>query len=80
MRYMHDLDKYLPPTSMKGKSAEADNWIVRNLELTLSEIMIEIMERLSSYIQDELEDHKYDYRSLNHEEWCDLLSTIKVKE
>ena len=26
----HDLAKYLPPPSMKGESAEADNWTVRN--------------------------------------------------
>ena len=27
---MHDLDKYLPPPSMKGNSTDADNWTVRN--------------------------------------------------
>ena len=28
---------------------------------------------------DELDDHPEDYRSLNYEDWCDLLSTIKIK-
>ena len=26
----HDLSKYLPPPSMKGKSYESDNWDVRD--------------------------------------------------
>ena len=30
MHETHDLAKYLPPPSMKGESAEADNWTVRN--------------------------------------------------
>ena len=30
-------------------------------------------------MHDELEDHKEDYQSLAHEEWCDLLSTTQVK-
>ena len=28
----------------------------------------------------ELDDHLEDYRSLTYEDWCDLLSTIKVKD
>ena len=31
-------------------------------------------------MQNELEDNQEDYRSLTHEYWCDLLSTIKFKE
>ena len=31
-------------------------------------------------MQDELEDNKEDYRSLAHEDWCDVLSTIEVKD
>ena len=30
-------------------------------------------------MQDELDDHQEDCCSLTHEDWCDLLSTIKVK-
>ena len=30
VREMHDLAKYLPPYSMKGESAMADNWNVQN--------------------------------------------------
>ena len=31
-------------------------------------------------MKDELEDKKENHRSLAHEYWCKLLSTIKVKE
>ena len=31
-------------------------------------------------MKDELEDNQEDYRSLVHEYWCDLLSTIEVKD
>ena len=76
---MHDLYKYLPPTLMKDKISEADNWTVRNQEFTASEIRVEIKDGLPSSMQDELEDHPEDYHSLNYEDYCDLLSTIKVK-
>ena len=32
--------------------------------------------RLSTYMQDELEDKDKDYRSVPHEEWCDILYTM----
>ena len=31
-------------------------------------------------MQDELEDNHKDYSSRTHEEWCDLLSTIDIKD
>ena len=31
-------------------------------------------------MRDELDDHPEDYRSLTYEDWCDLLSTIEVKD
>ena len=31
-------------------------------------------------MQNELEDHQEDYKSLTHEEWCDPLSKINVKD
>ena len=31
-------------------------------------------------MREELDDHPEDYRSLTYEYWCDLLSTIDVKE
>ena len=31
-------------------------------------------------MQEELEDNQEDYCSLNHEDWCGILSTIKVKD
>ena len=30
-------------------------------------------------MQDELDDHQRYYRSLAHEDWCDILYTIQVK-
>ena len=30
-------------------------------------------------MHDDLEDNQEDYCSLDHEDWCDLLSTIKAK-
>ena len=40
MRDMYDLDKYLPPPLMKGKSSEAANWTVHNQEFTASEVRL----------------------------------------
>ena len=57
----------------------ADNWNVRNEEFTISDIRIYIKERLPKYMEDELDDHPNNYRSLIYEDWCDLLSTIKIK-
>ena len=31
-------------------------------------------------MQDELEGNQEDFHSLDHEDWCDLLSTIEVKD
>ena len=75
---MHDLASYLPPPSMKGVSAEADNWTVHDQEFTVSKIILAIKDGLPSSMQEELEFHRGYYLSLNHEDWCDLLSTIKV--
>ena len=36
VRDMHDLAKYLPPPSMKGKSNEASNFNIRNQDFTAS--------------------------------------------
>ena len=77
---MHDLEKYLPPTLMKGESYEAANWKFCNQAFTVSEIRVTIKDGLPSYMQDELDDHQEEYQSLTHEYLCDLLSTIKVKD
>ena len=77
---MHYLEKYLHPPSMKGKSYEAANWKVRDQEFTVSEIRVAIKGRPPSYMQYELDGHQEDYRSLTHEDWCDLLSIIKVED
>ena len=77
---MHNLAKYLPPPLMKGESHESDNWDVHNKGLSENEIHVAIKDGPPSSIQDELENNKEDYCPLAHEYWCDLLSTIKVKD
>ena len=52
VREMHYLAKYLPPPSMKGDSAKADNCIVYNQEFTASEIQLAIKDGLSSSMED----------------------------
>ena len=80
VREMHDLAKYLPPPSMKGESAEAANWTVHNQEFTADEFRIAIKDGLPKSMQDEVDDHPEDYRSLTYEYWWELLSTIEVKD
>ena len=46
----------------------------------VSKIRIAIKDGLPSFMQDELEDQPEDYSSFNYEDWCDLLSTIDVKD
>ena len=76
---MHELDKYLPPPPMKGESAMANSWALRNEEFTTGDIRLSIRDGLPKSMRDELDDHPEDYRSLTYEDWCDLLSTIEVK-
>ena len=80
VRDMHDLAKYHPTPSMKGKSADAANLTVHNQEFTDSELRLAIKDRLPSSMQDELEDHPEDYWSLTYEHWCRFLYTIEVKD
>ena len=39
---MHDLEKYLPPPSMKGDSAMSANWSVCNKDVTTSDLRLAI--------------------------------------
>ena len=80
VREIHDLSEYLPPTSMKGKSAMADNWNVCNEEFTISDIRLSIRYGIPKSMRGELDEHPEDYRSLTYKDWCDLLSTIEVKD
>ena len=80
VREMHELAKYPLPTFMKGERAMSANWTVWNQELTVSEICLAIKDGLPSSMQDELEYHQEDYRSLTYEYWCDLLSKTEVKD
>ena len=73
---MHDLAKYLSPPSTKGKIYEVANWKVLNQELSVNEIRIAIKDGILPPMQYELEYNQEKYRSLTHEYWCDLLSTI----
>ena len=76
---MHDLAKYLSPFLVKGeilmklvgKSAK---------KFSIHEIQVAIKDGLPSSIQDELGDNQEDYNTLTHEDWCDFLSTIEVKD
>ena len=77
---MHDLENHLPPPLMKGENFEAASWKVRNKEFSAHGIRVVIKDGLSLSMQDELEDIQEDYCSLTHEYWCDLLSTVKVKD
>ena len=43
---MHDLEKYLPPPSMKGEIAMAANWSVHNKEFTTSDLRLAIKDGL----------------------------------
>ena len=65
---------------MKSKSFKSDIRYVCNKELSENEICIAIKGELPSSMQYELEDNQEDYRYLYHKDWCDLLSTIEVKE
>ena len=77
---MNDLDKYLPPPSMKGESEMSYNWNVRNQELTASDLRLAIKDWLPKSMRDESDDHPEDYHSITYEDWCDILYTIEVKE
>ena len=77
---LHYLAKYLSPPSTKGVSFESASWDVRDKEFSNKAIRVATKGRLSLSILDELEDNRKDYCSILHEEWCDLLSTIEVKE
>ena len=65
---------------MNGKSAEAANWTVRNQEFITSKVGLEIKDGIPKSMQDKLDDHLEDYRSMIYEDWCGFLSTIKVKD
>ena len=74
------LAKYLPTSLIKGESYEVDYCKVCDQELSVNEILVAIKYGLSSSIQDEFKNNQ-EYRcSLTREDWCDLLSTIVVKD
>ena len=76
----HDLEKHLTPPEMKSNFYEADNWKVCYKYFYVDDIQVWIKDGLCSSMRDELEDNQEDYRSLTHEDWCYLLSTIEVKD
>ena len=43
------------------------------------EIHVATRDGLPTSMQDELEENRYDYLSVPHKDWCELLSTIVVK-
>ena len=46
VREMHGLDKYLPLPCMKGESAMAANWALRNEEFTTGDLRLAIRDGL----------------------------------
>ena len=79
VRDIHELAKYLPPPLMKGERLMAANWSVSNEQFTTTDLRLAIKDGIPKTMRDELDDHPEDYRSLNYEDWCDLLSKIKIK-
>ena len=57
VREMYDLAKCLPTPLMKGQSAMADNWSIRNEEFMTSDIQLAIKDGLPKPIRYELDDH-----------------------
>ena len=57
IREIHDLANYLPPPSMKGMSFESTSWDIRDKLFSDNYICIATKDRLSTYMQDELEDN-----------------------
>ena len=52
---------------MKDEISDADSWTVRNQEFTSSEVQLAIKDGLPKSMQNELDDHPEDYRSLTYE-------------
>ena len=65
---------------MKDKRYESVIWGIHNKVLSENEIYIAIKDGLPSFMKDELKDNQEDYLSPDHEYWCDILSTIVVKD
>ena len=80
VREMHDLEKYLPPPSIKVESAMAANWSVHNKQFTISDLQLAIKDGLPKSMRDELDDHPEDYFSLTYEYWCNLLFKIEDRD
>ena len=79
-RKMKKLAKYLPPPSIKGGEYNQEDWTARDKELYEREIHVATKDGLPTSMQDEFEDKSEDYCSLTHEKWCNLLSTMEVKD
>ena len=76
---IHYLAKYIPPPLMKGESFNEASWKVRNIFISLHEIRVSNKVGPPSSIHDELEYNQEDCHYLTHEDWCDVLYTIEVK-
>ena len=80
VRNIHDLSKYMHPTPKKGGDCNQADWNVCNKENNEDEICIATKDIIPTSMQHELENNSEEYRSTPHEEWCDLLSTMDVKD
>ena len=79
-REMNDLAKYLTPPQMKSVRFESDRWDICDNEFSEHIIRVETKDALPTYMKDQLEYNNQDDRSILHEDWCDLISTVEVKD
>ena len=63
----------------EGQDFDEASWKVSE-KFSIYEIRVSIKDGLPSSIKDELVDNQEDYNTLTHEDWCDFLSTIEVKD
>ena len=64
--YIHDLEKYLLPTTKKRYGYHQADWRVCNREFTEDEIRVANKYGINQYTKDEIEDKDQDYHALPH--------------
>ena len=77
---IHNLANNLPNPSMKGNGYVSANWKFHNETFSVNDSQVAVKYGLPSSMQDEVEENQEDCNSLTHEDWWELLSTIKVKD
>ena len=80
VRKMHGLAKYLSPPSMKGGDYDHSYWTICNKELSEHEICVVTKYGLPISMQYEFKDKIEDCCFIHHKYWCELLSTMDIKD